>query len=153
MLLVVQYTLRYNGTGLGVNRQWDFINVYTSCWLLKSVALISLIHRPSLLHLQLVNLQQLFETTTLLAFCSYGGQGFIIRIVCLDIDWFCCLDDDQSDEFLKLEDITHRYKKPCILDVKVSIDIIVTYVMHTEWEDPSASRAVSRVCVWVAAIF
>ena len=108
------------------------MNVYTSCWLLKSVALISLIHRPSLLHLQLVNLQQLFETTTLLAFCSYGGQGFIIRIVCLDIDWFCCLDDDQSDEFLKLEDITHRYKKPCILDVKVSIDIIVTYVMHTE---------------------
>ena len=30
-----------------------------------------------------------------------------------------CLDDHESDEFLKLEDITHRYQHPCIMDVKV----------------------------------
>ena len=29
------------------------------------------------------------------------------------------LDTNQSDEFLKLEDITHRFKRPCIMDVKV----------------------------------
>ena len=53
--------------------------------------------------------------------CSTDLAHILIRdveasVVCL----VRCLDDDQSDEFLKLEDITHRYRKPCILDVKVS---------------------------------
>ena len=34
--------------------------------------------------------------------------------------YHCFLNDHHSDEFLKLEDITHRYKCPCIMDVKVS---------------------------------